>query len=80
MRRSRFVALSALAGLATLGAPVGAQQPAGAPAASMVGQMAPDFSGRGATRHGRIADPIQVKDYRGKTIVLAFFFRARTSG
>ena len=79
MRRSRFVALSALTGMTALAAPAAAQQPAAAPA-SMVGQMAPDFSGRGATRYGRVADPIQVKDYRGKTIVLAFFFRARTSG
>ena len=80
MRRSRVVTLTAFAGLAALAAPAGAQQPAAAPAPSMVGQMAPDFSGRGATRYGRVADPIQVKDYRGKTIVLAFFFRARTSG
>ena len=79
MRCSRF-ALSVLAGLAAVAAPAAAQQPAAAPAASMVGQMAPDFSGRGATRYGRVADPIQVRDYRGKTIVLAFFFRARTSG
>ena len=82
MRRARITALSALAGLAALAGPATAQQaaPQAATPASMVGQSAPEFSGRGATRHGRVADPIQVRNYRGKTIVLAFFFRARTSG
>jgi hypothetical protein len=44
------------------------------------GVMAPDFGLAGATRHGVLKEPIRLSDYRGKTVVLAFFFRARTSG
>ena len=57
-----------------------------APAASQeatplqVGVTAPDFQLTGATRHGVLRDGIKLSDYRGKTVVLAFFFRARTSG
>jgi hypothetical protein len=45
-----------------------------------VGVLAPDFEFTGATRHGILRDPVRLRDYRGKTVVLAFFFRARTSG
>lgn len=79
MKRTRFAITAALAGVAATAVPAVAQQPAAA-ATSMVGQMAPAFSGRGATRYGRIADPVRLSDYHGKTLVLAFFFRARTSG
>jgi peroxiredoxin len=42
--------------------------------------MAPDFTMRGATRYGVLARPIHLSDFKGKTVVLAFFFKARTSG
>jgi peroxiredoxin Q/BCP len=45
-----------------------------------VGAQAPDFALPGATRHGVLAEPVRLSDYRGKTVVLAFFFRARTRG
>jgi hypothetical protein len=45
-----------------------------------VGVMAPDFEIPGATRYGVLRDPVRLSDYRGKTVVLAFFFRARTRG
>jgi len=45
-----------------------------------VGSPAPDFELRGATRYGVLAEPVRLSDYRGKTVVLAFFFRARGSG
>jgi hypothetical protein len=45
-----------------------------------VGTMAPDFAIQGATRHGVLRDAVRLSDYRGKTVVLAFFFRARTRG
>jgi len=45
-----------------------------------VGTVAPDFEVSGATRHGVLRDPVRLSDYRGKTVVLAFFFRARTRG
>jgi hypothetical protein len=45
-----------------------------------VGVMAPDFELPGATRHGVLRDPIKLSDYRDKTVVIAFFYRARTRG
>jgi hypothetical protein len=45
-----------------------------------VGVAAPDFELTGATRHGVLRDPIRLSDYHGKTVILAFFYRARTSG
>lgn len=45
-----------------------------------VGEPAPEFTIPGATRHGVLQDPISLSDYRGETVVLAFFFKARTGG
>ena len=45
-----------------------------------IGAAAPDFSLRGATRYGVLAEPVRLSDFRGKTVVLAFFYKARTSG
>jgi cytochrome oxidase Cu insertion factor (SCO1/SenC/PrrC family) len=45
-----------------------------------VGAVAPDFTLPGATRYGVLAKPIHLSDFKGKTVVLAFFFKARTSG
>ena len=45
-----------------------------------VGAVAPDFTMNGATRYGVLAHPIHLSDFKGKTVVLAFFFKARTSG
>jgi peroxiredoxin len=42
--------------------------------------MAPDFVLPGATRYGVLRDPVRLSDLRGKTVVLAFFYRARTKG
>jgi hypothetical protein len=60
-----------------------AQQPptrAGATPPLEIGAVAPDFSLPGATRYGVLARPIRLSDFKGKTVVLAFFFKARTSG
>jgi peroxiredoxin Q/BCP len=59
-----------------------AQQAAPAPAnpAPEVGTLAPDFSLPGATRYGTLKDPVRLSDFRGKTVVLAFFYKARTKG
>jgi hypothetical protein len=79
----RRAALSLLAGVLTL-APVAAraQQPAAAerPPLIAVGTDAPDFELQGATRYGQLAAPVKLSDYRGKVVVLAFFFRVRTPG
>ena len=70
-----------------LAAPLAAQQPAPAPPAPppappplAVGTVAPDFTLPAATSAGVSAKPFNLKDHRGETVILAFFFRARTSG
>ncbi len=45
-----------------------------------VGVEAPDFEIPGATRYGVLREPVRLSDFRGKTVVLAFFYRARTRG
>jgi AhpC/TSA family len=45
-----------------------------------VNDVAPDFSLSGADRYGLLRTPIKLSDYRGRTVVLAFFFQARTKG
>jgi len=50
------------------------------PAPLAVGTVAPDFSVTGATRYGALARPVHLSDFRGKAVVLAFFFKARTKG
>ena len=60
--------------LATLLLALAVQQPI------EVGAVAPDFSIPGATRYGALRPPVRLSDYKGKTVVLAFFFKARTRG
>ena len=43
------------------------------------GTMAPDIEFVGATRYGVVGD-LNLSAFRGETVVLAFFFRARTRG
>jgi peroxiredoxin Q/BCP len=75
----RTFAAAALA--LTVALPAAAQQPQAAPAPGpQVGDDAPDFTARGATREGVRAEPIRLADYKGKTVVLAFFPAARTRG
>ena len=65
--------------LALAGAPAAlAAQQASPPL--QVGAVAPDFTMKGATRYGVLANPIHLSDLKGKTVVLAFFYKARTSG
>ena len=71
----RFAALFLLAGVLGLGAPAEADAQL-----LEVGEMAPDFELPGATRFGVLQDPVRLSDYRGDTVVLAFFFRVRTRG
>jgi thioredoxin-dependent peroxiredoxin len=66
-------------------AALAAQQPAAPqtpapPPPLEVGTVAPDFTVSGATRFGVLRDPIRLSDFKGKTVVLAFFFKARTRG
>lgn len=74
--------------LATSGACARAQQPAAraastpapVPAGPRVGDMAPDFELPAATRYGLLRGPARLSDFRGQTVVLAFFPKARTKG
>jgi len=71
------ICLALLAGAFAMGAPAEASAQDGL---IEVGAMAPDFALPGATRYGPLADPVRLSDYRGETVVLAFFFRVRTPG
>ena len=74
----RVVAVCLLAGAMALGSPDTLEaQDSGLLAP---GEMAPDFELPGATRYGLLAEPVRLSDYRGDTVVLAFFFRVRTRG
>ena len=83
MNRRAGPLVSTLALALAVGAttPLGAQQPS-QPAAPTpeVGTMAPDFAVTGATRFGLLRDSVRLSDFRGQTLVLAFFFKARTKG
>lgn len=82
-RFSRYVLSSLVLAVPGL---VRAQQPATSPAAvptlpiPAVGDVAPDFSFRGATRYGLLRDPMRLSDFRGQTVVLWLFIKARTRG
>ena len=73
------MALAAMVGLALPVACV-AQEAGTDGRAPEVGQVAPDFVVTGATRFGVLRDPVRLSDFRGKTVVLAFFYRVRTPG
>jgi len=76
-----FSGKAAAVALALIGLPLAAQQPAPPPPTPLaVGTEAPDFTLPAATMAGVSAAPVKLSDYRGKTVVLAFFFRARTKG
>ncbi len=67
--------------LTTGAARLGGQQAAPPdPTPLAVGTMAPDFTVTGATRYGVLARPVHLSEFRGTTVVLAFFFKARTKG
>jgi len=82
MRTSRLLSLVALC----VALPSAAQNPA-APAPPPppqppmldVGAVAPDFTAPGANKEGLIKS-VSLSQYKGKTIVIAFFYQARTKG
>lgn len=63
---------------------VSAQQSSAAAAPATTGpavnDIAPDFALAGADRYGLLKTPVRLSDYRGRTVVLAFFYQARTKG
>ena len=75
-------ALMIAAVAAPLAVSLAAQQPAPSedPKPLEVSVVAPDFTLPGSTRFGLLKNPIHLSDFKGKTVVLAFFFKARTRG
>jgi peroxiredoxin Q/BCP len=85
MRTTRILLSALMVGVA---APVAAQSAPAAMATAAaavakpleVGTVAPDFTLPGATRFGVLQNPIHLSDFKGKTVVVAFFPKARTKG
>lgn len=80
--RSSLLYLMGLLSLASAAA--GAQQPAAPAPDTMalpkVGDVAPDFAFRPVTSDGLASKPARLSDYKGQTVVLWFFVKARTRG
>ncbi len=86
-RESRTAAVTAgiFTALLLAAGPAHSQSGAAAPAATVpagpaINDVAPDFALPGATRYGVLKAPVRLSDFRGRTVVLAFFFQARTKG
>jgi hypothetical protein len=78
--RIRTFSLVTAASLLAAGTSHAQQNAAAAPAGPGVNDLAPDFTLVGATRYGLLKTPVRLSDYRGRTVVLAFFYQARTKG
>jgi hypothetical protein len=62
-------------------APAAAAAAAPAPLPPLpIGTRAPDFALPAVTRYGPLARPVTPADFLGKTLVIAFFYQARTKG
>ena len=63
-----------------LSATVAGAQAAPAEPGPKVGDMAPDFTLSGATSAGVLASPVSLSKFKGQTVIIAFFPKARTTG
>ena len=45
-----------------------------------IGDVAPDFTLKGSTKDGLLAKPVHLADFKGQTVVIAFFPKSRTKG
>lgn len=77
MQKSIFSA-ALLAAFATVASGQGGTPQA--PTGPDTGVVAPAFTAPGADKNGVLAKPVSLADFKGKTVVLAFFPAARTSG
>ncbi|HJQ09636.1 MAG TPA: hypothetical protein VJ840_01270 [Gemmatimonadaceae bacterium] len=84
LNRLRIAASTTIAATIAVGSAAFAQQATNAsavmPAGPAINDVAPDFTLDGADRYGLLKTPVRLSDYRGRTVVLAFFFQARTKG
>lgn len=76
-RKATLVAAALVTCVTVAGAQAAAPQAEPGP---KVGDLAPDFSLPGATKAGLMKSPVSISQYRGQTVVIAFFPKARTSG
>jgi hypothetical protein len=76
MKRSTGIALVSVIGIVMAGSVLAIQDPK--PLA--VGEVAPDFALAGATSEGVLGQPVRLRDFRDQTVVIAFFYKARTKG
>lgn len=74
MHRGALIALGAI----LVAGPIAAQE-APAPVPLAVGVEAPDFTLISATRDGA-GEMVSLRDFKGQVVVIAFFYRARSSG
>ena len=80
MNHTRLGTLLAAALIVIPGSRVCGQQAAAPEVGPKVGDMAPDFEFTGITRYGKLAKAQKLSDFRGQTVVLAFFPQARSRG
>jgi peroxiredoxin Q/BCP len=67
-------------GLLLLAATAASGQERPQPTPLAVGSEAPAFTLKGATKDGLLPKEVSLLDFRGQTVVLAFFYKARTGG
>ena len=73
--------LLCIAGVASAQQPTNAApSPPPGPPPPNVGDVAPDFAFRGITRFGALRDAMRIADFKGETVVLWLFVKARTRG
>ena len=75
LRISRTAGLLLLGGLA-----MGSSGMAQSPTPLKVGDPAPDFTLPAANASGVQPKPLRLSDLKDQTVVIAFFYKARTSG
>lgn len=79
-RTAVFATAMVVAGGAAAVAQTATPTPGSAAFAPDSGVMAPDFSLPGSTRYGLLKEPVHLADFRGQTVVIAFFPKSRTKG
>jgi thioredoxin-dependent peroxiredoxin len=80
MRQFTFARRALVAAAVLAFTTAGSQAQSAAAHVPDVGEQAQAFAATAATRYGVLRAPLQLSDLRGKTVVLAFFPRARTQG
>ena len=80
MSRRLASSIVALAALAAAAPRASAQQPAAPATVSMMGVVAPDFTAPVQMKGAVSPKPFKLSDYKGQTVVLAFYPKARTQG